>query len=83
MATKTNVALAIAAASLFASTAFANTAHNSAKVKCYGVNACKGKSDCHTHKNACKGMNDCKGKGMSMMTDAECKQQGGSTHEKK
>ena len=33
------------------------------KVHCFGINSCKGKSDCHTPKNACKGMNACKAQG--------------------
>jgi hypothetical protein len=32
-------------------------------VRCFGVNSCKGKSDCHTPKNACKGSNSCKAQG--------------------
>jgi hypothetical protein len=43
-----------------------------AKVKCEGVNACKGHSDCKTAENECKGMNSCAGKGFMMMTEAEC-----------
>lgn len=50
-----------------------------AKVEhCYGVNACKGQSDCHTAKNECKGLNECKGHGFKEMTAAECAAKGGS-----
>jgi len=56
----------------------ANAAH---KVKCYGVNSCKGKSKCKTAQNACKGKNSCKGKGVVMKTEKECKKLGGSTTE--
>jgi len=84
MTMKTNVALAIAAASLFTAAAFANTHNNAntAKVHCYGGNECKGKSECKCKNNACKGMNECKGKGMTMMTPEDCKKHGGSLHEK-
>ena len=43
-----------------------------AKVKCEGVNSCKGHSDCKTAKNSCKGQNGCGGQGFVMMTQAEC-----------
>jgi uncharacterized membrane protein len=70
-------ALATAAAALFA-TGFAGTAQadhheaGEAKVKCVGVNSCKGHSACQTPHNACSGQNSCKGKGWVYMTDAEC-----------
>ena len=68
-----SVALAAAAAVLF-STAFTATATagDEAKVKCEGVNSCKGKSACKSANNACKGQNSCKGKGFLEMTKAEC-----------
>ncbi|MCH8686554.1 BufA2 family periplasmic bufferin-type metallophore [Pedomonas mirosovicensis] len=47
-------------------------------VHCYGINACKGQSDCKTAHNDCKGMNDCKGQGFKMLTAAACEAQGGS-----
>jgi uncharacterized membrane protein len=43
-----------------------------AKGECHGVNACKGKGDCHGAGNSCKGTNACKGKGWNMMNKAEC-----------
>ena len=42
------------------------------KVKCEGVNSCKGKSDCHSAQNQCHGQNGCQGKGWKMMTAEEC-----------
>lgn len=54
---------------------------NSKKVPCYGVNACKGKSECKTANNACNGQNDCKGKGYVMKTAKSCKKSGGKTEE--
>jgi hypothetical protein len=68
----TGLALAAAAASLFA-TAPVNTAvADEAKVKCEGVNSCKGTSACKTATNACAGQNSCKGHGFLMMTQKEC-----------
>jgi uncharacterized membrane protein len=52
-----------------------------AKVKCYGVNACKGKSACKTAKNDCKGKNTCKGQGFKMETEKKCTEMKGSTTE--
>ena len=49
-----------------------------AKVHCYGVNACKGQTACATADNACKGHNACKGKGWVPMSEAECKDAGGT-----
>lgn len=45
---------------------------------CYGVNACKGQSDCNTAKNECKGLNECKNQGFKELTAAQCAAQGGS-----
>lgn len=72
-----NAMLASAVAGLFV----AGAAHNAvadenqgaeAKVKCEGVNACKGQSDCATATNGCKGHNACKGKGHLNVTQKEC-----------
>lgn len=51
-------------------------------VHCYGVNSCKGSSDCKTAKNECKGQNTCKGHGFKSMTAKECTAAGGSLTEK-
>ena len=48
------------------------------KVHCYGINACKGKSDCHTAKNSCSGKNSCKGQGWKLLGQEECKTKGGT-----
>lgn len=68
-----NLALAAAAAVMFSSVplAVANAA-DEAKVKCEGVNACKGTSACGTAANACAGKNACKGQGFLMLAKAEC-----------
>jgi len=52
-------------------------------VPCYGVNGCKGKSECKTAKNTCKGQNGCKGQGVMMMSEKQCKKAGGSLEETK
>lgn len=56
-------------------------------VKCYGINACRGKSSCRITTSTCKalnhgkGMNSCKGKGFMFKTPKECKRLGGTTPE--
>jgi hypothetical protein len=66
-----SVALAAAAAVMF-SAAVSTVSADEAKVKCAGVNSCKGQSACKSANNACKGQNSCKGKGFMEMTKAEC-----------
>lgn len=43
-----------------------------AKVKCRGINECKGKGSCATATNDCAGLNACKGKGWIAVTPKEC-----------
>lgn len=45
---------------------------STARVKCYGSNACKGQGECKTAMNACKGQNACKGHSFLMMTEKAC-----------
>lgn len=52
--------------------------HTAAKVACYGINACKGQSDCKAAGHDCKGMNDCKGQGFKDLSAAACAKAGGS-----
>ncbi|MHA6719739.1 BufA2 family periplasmic bufferin-type metallophore [Sphingomonas sp. RS6] len=52
-------------------------------VHCYGINSCKGTSDCKTANNDCKGQNSCKGQGFKAITAKACKAQGGSLTEPK
>jgi hypothetical protein len=76
----TGVVLAAAAATLFLSGAVAGpTAFaDEAKVKCAGINSCKGTSACKTADNpGGPGQNSCKGQGMVETTQAECEAQGG------
>jgi hypothetical protein len=65
-------AIATAAALLFGSVSGTVSAAEEAKVKCEGVNACKGKSACATATSSCQGQNSCKGHGYLMLTKAEC-----------
>lgn len=71
--------LAIAAASTTAP-AFAK-GEKAEMVHCYGVNSCKGTSDCKTASNDCKGMNSCKGHGFKEMSAKACTAAGGSLTE--
>jgi hypothetical protein len=71
--------IAISGASLSAP-AFAKDAKT---VHCYGVNSCKGTSDCKSGNHDCKGQNDCKGQGFKAETAKACKADGGSLTEKK
>ena len=49
---------------------------------CYGINTCKGTSDCATAANSCKGQNECKGTGFKAIAKSSCAAQGGSLTEK-
>ena len=53
-------------------------AKHAASVPCYGVNTCKGTSDCKTAKNDCKGQNSCKGMGFKLESAKACAAAGGS-----
>jgi len=71
--------IAMAAAALFSSghAVAPASAADDTKVKCVGVNACKGKSECATEKNACASQNACKGHGWITLTEKECRTHGG------
>ena len=81
---RTGVSVA-AAAAVVAITAAAvpgvAVAKGGAKIHCYGVNTCKGTSDCKTATHDCKGQNDCKGQGFKVLTAKACKAAGGSLTE--
>ncbi len=67
------ILLATAAASLFLTgPALAADDAGEAKVKCEGVNACKGQSACKSAGSSCAGKNACKGKGFLMVSEEEC-----------
>lgn len=76
----TGLLLASTAAALFGTVTIAAAADNSAKsaeVKCMGINACKGKSECAGAANACQGHNSCKGQGWVHATKEDCVAKGG------
>jgi uncharacterized membrane protein len=77
------------AAALFAFTngammasAYAADQGTEAAAPCYGVNSCKGQSDCKSGSHACKGQNSCKGQGFKNLSSQECSAQHGSSTEK-
>jgi uncharacterized membrane protein len=80
-ASKTTLSFAAAAAmfalsgAVIASPAMAKEAPTAA---CYGVNSCKGQSDCKSFNHDCKAQNDCKGQGFKTMTPKACAAAGGS-----
>jgi uncharacterized membrane protein len=77
-------AAAMAIANFTASSpASAQEAKDAKAVHCYGVNSCKGTSDCKAAKHDCRGMNDCKGQGFKELTTKACAEQGGSLTEPK
>ena len=77
----TGAALATAAAGLLLSGCAAMGGSSSdsmeAGVHCYGVNGCKGQTNCKSANNNCKGQNSCKGKGWLNMSKDECETKGG------
>ena len=80
---KSGAALAVAAAFLVmnATPPVVTPAAAAYKVKCFGVNACKGHGACKTAANSCKGQNACKGQGYVMMGKVRCLFKGGTlTH---
>jgi uncharacterized membrane protein len=68
--------IALSGASL-SSPAMAKGSH-AKTVECFGVNACKGQSDCKSASHDCKGQNDCKGQGFKNESAKQCKADGGS-----
>jgi uncharacterized membrane protein len=72
-----------AAAALFAlsSASIPTTAFAADTVHCFGVNSCKGMSDCKSGNHDCKGMNNCKGQGFKAESAKACTAAGGTTTE--
>jgi hypothetical protein len=74
--TKRSAVLAAAAAAIFvsgaATQAVADSHEGGEKVKCEGVNSCKGQSGCKTAHSECSGQNECAGKGWVEMSAEEC-----------
>jgi hypothetical protein len=65
-------AIATAAALMFGTFAVTTAHAEDAKIKCEGVNSCKGTSACATAKNSCQGQNSCKGHGFLLLSKADC-----------
>jgi uncharacterized membrane protein len=81
---RTGIALATAAAALFATGAVLTPVVNATEgeVKCAGVNSCKGHSECNTATSECKGLNSCKGQGwVFKASKQECETAGGKVVE--
>ncbi len=83
----TSIAAAAAAAALYSVSALAATAPDGSSglaiakndtVHCYGLNSCKGSSECATTKHACKGQNSCKNDGFKAMKAGQCLSKGGT-----
>jgi len=72
MKTMTGAAVATAAALLFSTVAIPTAQAEEAKIKCEGVNSCKGTSACATAHNSCQGQNKCKGQGFLLLGKSEC-----------
>lgn len=53
-------------------------AKDTGKVKCSGINDCKGHGSCKSATSSCKGANECKGKGWVETTEKECKAKKGT-----
>jgi hypothetical protein len=49
------------------------------KVKCTGINACRGKGVCAQADHACGGKNACKGQGVALVTANDCDAKGGKS----
>jgi hypothetical protein len=76
---KSGAALAAAAAVLMMSaTVPVAPAAADSKVKCFGLNSCKGHGQCKSLGNSCAGQYSCKGKGFLMMGKATCLSKHGS-----
>jgi len=73
-----NIAIATAAASMFAMATPMTASAGEDPVQCFGANSCKGTSECKTANSSCKGLNACKGQGFTMLGKAECEEQGGT-----
>jgi uncharacterized membrane protein len=70
--TMTGAAVATAAALLFSTVAAPVAQAEEAKIKCEGVNSCKGTSACATAHNSCQGQNKCKGEGFLLLSKHDC-----------
>lgn len=81
------IMIASAVATLIASGSLVAQAADKAggdKVRCAGINECKGHGSCVGVSNTCKGQNSCKGQGWVEASSAkECTDKGGKVVEEK
>lgn len=73
----TVAALVTAGCSKSSATEGAETMATEAKVKCMGINECKGQGSCDGASHSCAGQNECKGKGWILAPKSECTAKGG------
>ena len=88
MSKNLSTTLAMSAAALFlvacnkggadTATPGTDTASGDTKVKCLGINECKGQGACDMPTHSCAGQNECKGKGWLLVSASECDAQGGT-----
>ncbi|MCP4432876.1 MAG: hypothetical protein GY806_18040 [Gammaproteobacteria bacterium] len=71
------VALAAAAAAIFATAPMSGAIAGEKSGKCFNVNSCKGTSACATATSSCAGQNSCAGQGWVKRTQSECEGAGG------
>ena len=71
------VALAAAAATMFAVAPMSGAVAGEKAGKCFNVNSCKGTSACATATTSCAGQNSCAGQGWVKRTKSECEEAGG------
>ena len=74
-----NLAAAAAVAFIAGATPIATASAADYKVKCFGLNACKGNGSCKGLSNSCKGQNACKGQGFASLSKSACLAKGGKT----
>ncbi|MCE9597465.1 MAG: hypothetical protein K8S54_05805 [Spirochaetia bacterium] len=73
---KTLVTAALSGLMLAASCATADSP-KMAEGKCYGINSCKGQTDCGGKDHSCSGKNSCKGQGWKHMSKKDCEAKNG------
>jgi hypothetical protein len=78
MSTKGTLIAAMAAGFFATAAPLVARAADTDKVKCTGVNECKGKGACNGAGNDCAGQNACKGKGWINLSAKDCKEKGGA-----
>lgn len=70
-------ALLVACGGANATGAAPTAAEMSGKIKCTGINECRGKGVCAQADHACSGKNTCRGQGVTLCTADACTDKGG------